>query len=212
MMQRSFQWLTVSARRVFSHLLVPEASKIPLLNPKLRIFCFKSENCSSFAFAFRCNRTVYGSSPQQHFFATTIASTSHKQKRFLSSGEDAQIRNDREPFNSYPDEILALRKLVEQDIKENSIMVYIKGSPDNPRCGFSALAVKILQLYGVSFSWRSILDDYILKQSIKSYTQWPTFPQVFIKGEFVGGSDILLSMHQSGELKEMLQNMETVQK
>ncbi|XP_004968387.2 monothiol glutaredoxin-S4, mitochondrial [Setaria italica] len=94
--------------------------------------------------------------------------------------------------------------IVAQDIKEHPVLIYMKGYPDAPRCGFSALAVKVLQQYGVPISARDILSDLKLKESVKAYSNWPTFPQVFIKGEFVGGSDIILTMHQKGELKDLL--------
>jgi monothiol glutaredoxin len=94
--------------------------------------------------------------------------------------------------------------IVAQDIKEHPVVIYMKGYPDAPRCGFSALAVKVLQQYGVPISARDILSDLKLKETVKAYSHWPTFPQIFIKGEFVGGSDIILSMHQKGELKELL--------
>ncbi|CAO2199229.1 unnamed protein product [Urochloa humidicola] len=94
--------------------------------------------------------------------------------------------------------------IVAQDIKEHPVVIYMKGYPESPRCGFSALAVKVLQQYGVPISARDILSDLKLKETVKAYSNWPTFPQIFIKGEFVGGSDIILSMHQKGELKDLL--------
>ncbi|XP_006643818.1 monothiol glutaredoxin-S4, mitochondrial [Oryza brachyantha] len=94
--------------------------------------------------------------------------------------------------------------IVAQDIKENPVLIYMKGYPDAPRCGFSALAVKVLKLYDVPISARDILGDLKLKESVKAHTNWPTFPQIFIKGEFVGGSDIILDMHQKGQLKDVL--------
>uniref|UniRef100_A0A0E0JEQ9 Glutaredoxin n=1 Tax=Oryza punctata TaxID=4537 RepID=A0A0E0JEQ9_ORYPU len=90
--------------------------------------------------------------------------------------------------------------IVAQDIKENPILIYMKGFPESPMCGFSALAVKVLKLYDVPISARDILGDLNLKECVKAHTNWPTFPQIFIKGEFVGGSDIILDMHQASEL------------
>ncbi|KAM3328958.1 hypothetical protein ACQJBY_026193 [Aegilops geniculata] len=87
---------------------------------------------------------------------------------------------------------------------ENPVIIFMKGYPEAPRCGFSALAVKVLQQYGVSITARDILSNMKLKESVKAYSNWPTFPQIFINGEFVGGSDIILSMHQKGELKDLL--------
>uniref|UniRef100_M1CRX9 Monothiol glutaredoxin-4 n=1 Tax=Solanum tuberosum TaxID=4113 RepID=M1CRX9_SOLTU len=90
------------------------------------------------------------------------------------------------------------------DVKENPVMIYMKGVPDLPRCGFSSLAVRVLKEYNAPISARNILEDPELKNAVKAFSHWPTFPQIFINGEFIGGSDIILNMHQSGELKEKL--------
>ncbi|TVU21589.1 hypothetical protein EJB05_31237 [Eragrostis curvula] len=95
---------------------------------------------------------------------------------------------------------MSLSDIVAQDVKENPVMIYMKGHPDAPRCGFSALAVKVLQQYDVPITSRDILTNLKLKESVKAHTNWPTFPQIFIKGEFVGGSDIILNMHQASDL------------
>ncbi|XP_052167304.1 monothiol glutaredoxin-S1, mitochondrial isoform X1 [Oryza glaberrima] len=94
--------------------------------------------------------------------------------------------------------------IVARDIKENPVLIYMKGFPESPMCGFSALAIKVLKLYDVPISARDILGDLKLKECVKAHTNWPTFPQIFIKGEFVGGSDIILDMHQKGQLKDVL--------
>ncbi|KAF9599869.1 hypothetical protein IFM89_001815 [Coptis chinensis] len=83
-------------------------------------------------------------------------------------------------------------------------MIYMKGIPDAPMCGFSSLAVKVLKTYKVPLSARNILENPELKNAVKGFSHWPTFPQIFINGEFIGGSDIILIMHQSGELKDKL--------
>ncbi|KAI8566809.1 hypothetical protein RHMOL_Rhmol02G0070700 [Rhododendron molle] len=109
---------------------------------------------------------------------------------------DPDTHEDFRPTNKLDDSSLSLKDIVEQDIKENPVMIYIKGVPELPRCGFSSLAVRVLQEYNVPFSSRNILEDPELKDSVKAYSNWPTFPQIFIKGEFIGGSDIILSMHK----------------
>ncbi|GLJ07960.1 hypothetical protein SUGI_0078370 [Cryptomeria japonica] len=129
------------------------------------------------------------------------------QKQLSTIGEDSDTHSDFRSINKAPSDAPSARELVEKDVKENPIMLYIKGVPDAPRCGFSKLAVSVLQQYGVSFSSRNILEDSELKEGIKAFSNWPTFPQIFIKGEFVGGSDIILNMHQSGELKEKLKDL-----
>uniref|UniRef100_A0ACD5VCR0 Uncharacterized protein n=2 Tax=Avena sativa TaxID=4498 RepID=A0ACD5VCR0_AVESA len=115
---------------------------------------------------------------------------------------DPDTHQDFQPTSKGSD--MSLHDIVAQDIKQNPVLIYMKGYPDAPRCGFSALAVKVLQQYGVSISARDILTNMKLKESVKAHTNWPTFPQIFINGEFVGGSDIILNMHQKGELKDLL--------
>eukprot|EP00959_Pyramimonas_sp_CCMP1952_P330272 6915412-Pyramimonas_sp.AAC.1 len=80
----------------------------------------------------------------------------------------------------------------------------MKGTPDAPQCGFSNMACKVLQHYGVSFGAANVLEDPELRETVKQYSKWPTIPQVYVDKEFLGGSDILMSMHQSGELAEVL--------
>lgn len=115
---------------------------------------------------------------------------------------DPDTHQDFEPKSRSSD--MPLHAAIAQDIKENPVLIYMKGFPESPMCGFSALAVKVFQQYGVPICGRDILGDLKLKESVKAHTNWPTFPQIFIKGEFVGGSDIILSMHQKGELKDLL--------
>ncbi|KAG8391202.1 hypothetical protein BUALT_Bualt01G0163300 [Buddleja alternifolia] len=117
---------------------------------------------------------------------------------------DPDTHEDFKPTSKIDSSSLSLKDIVEQDIKENPVMIYMKGIPELPRCGFSALAVRVLKEYNVPLSARNILEDLELKSAVKSFSHWPTFPQIFINGEFIGGSDIILNMHQSGELKEKL--------
>lgn len=84
------------------------------------------------------------------------------------------------------------------------VVLFMKGTPDFPQCGFSAQAVQILRASGVEFAHVNILEDPELRQALKLRSNWPTYPQVYVKAELVGGSDILLEMHRSGELKEKL--------
>ncbi|CAN6249004.1 unnamed protein product [Urochloa humidicola] len=115
---------------------------------------------------------------------------------------DRGTHQDFKPMSKSSD--TSLDDIVAQDIKENPVLIYMKGFPESPMCGFSALAVKVFQQYDVPICGRDILGDLRLKEAVKAHTNWPTFPQVFINGEFVGGSDIILSMHQKGELKDLL--------
>ena len=94
-------------------------------------------------------------------------------------------------------------KLREQ-IKENSILIYMKGTPYEPKCGFSARTVQILIDCESQFSYVDILENNDVRQELPKVTDWPTFPQVFIKGELVGGADIIAQMHENGDLKKLI--------
>ena len=90
-------------------------------------------------------------------------------------------------------------------IKSNSIMVFMKGTKLMPQCGFSNNVVQILNSLGVEFSTFDVLSDFDVREGIKEYSDWPTIPQVYLKGEFIGGSDILIEMYNSGTLKEKIE-------
>lgn len=92
-----------------------------------------------------------------------------------------------------------------KDIKENDVVLYMKGSPSFPQCGFSSISSQILQRLGAEFKSIDILQDAAMRQAIKEFSDWPTIPQLYVKGEFVGGCDIMKEMYESGELKELLQ-------
>ena len=100
--------------------------------------------------------------------------------------------------NSTKDKIKSL-------IDANPLMVFMKGTKLMPQCGFSNNVVQILNSLGVEFNTFDVLSDYEIREGIKEYSNWPTIPQVYLKGEFMGGSDILISMYNSGELKEKLE-------
>ena len=97
-----------------------------------------------------------------------------------------------------------LKQRIDNDVKNNKILLYMKGSAEAPLCGFSAQAVSILKQYQKPFKTINILDDESIRQGMKEYSNWPTFPQLYINGEFVGGCDILTEMHGNGELKEII--------
>ncbi|RSH93887.1 monothiol glutaredoxin grx5 [Saitozyma podzolica] len=99
------------------------------------------------------------------------------------------------------------RKLIDSAVQENPLVVFMKGTPETPQCGFSRAVCQILDVQGVpreKLKTFNCLEDQELREGIKEYSEWPTIPQVYIKGEFVGGCDIVLSMHQSGELEKLL--------
>ena len=89
-------------------------------------------------------------------------------------------------------------------VAENPVVVFMKGVPDQPRCGFSQVVVQILDHLGVEFVGVDVLQSEALRNGVKSFSDWPTIPQVYVKGEFIGGSDIVREMFQSGELKSFL--------
>lgn len=93
----------------------------------------------------------------------------------------------------------------EKDIKENDIVLYMKGTKQIPQCGFSAVVVQILQRLGIEdFKDVNVLASPEVREGIKEFTNWPTIPQLYVKGEFIGGADITKEMYQSGELQELL--------
>ena len=93
---------------------------------------------------------------------------------------------------------------IDNEVKSNDVVLFMKGTADMPMCGFSGRSVQILQHLGVPFKDINVLADEALRNGIKEYTNWPTIPQLYVKGEFVGGADIMYEMFQSGELKQLL--------
>lgn len=97
---------------------------------------------------------------------------------------------------------------INNQIADIKILLYMKGSPDKPECGFSQRASQILMACGKEFSFVDILSNPEIRQELPSVSEWPTFPQLFINGELVGGSDIMMEMYQNGELKELIDSVE----
>jgi monothiol glutaredoxin len=97
-----------------------------------------------------------------------------------------------------------VQAFIGKTIEENPVVLFMKGVPEQPRCGFSSLVVQVLDHLGVDFVGVDVLQDDELRQGVKVFTDWPTVPQLYVKGEFVGGSDIVREMFQSGELKPFL--------
>jgi monothiol glutaredoxin len=94
---------------------------------------------------------------------------------------------------------------IESLVSQNKIMVFMKGNKLMPQCGFSNNVVQILNVLGVPYETCDVLADYDIRQAIKEFSSWPTIPQVYINGEFVGGSDILIELYQKGELQQMVE-------
>jgi monothiol glutaredoxin len=100
------------------------------------------------------------------------------------------------------------QELIKNQVTSNPVVLYMKGSPKFPQCGFSGLAVQILQACGLKdFVAVDVLADPAIRDGIKQYANWPTIPQLYIKGEFVGGADIMRSLYEQGELQKILQEV-----
>jgi monothiol glutaredoxin len=101
---------------------------------------------------------------------------------------------------------MSVQDTIQQQVSSNPVMLYMKGTPQFPQCGFSATAVQILKACGVGrFGSVNVLEDADIRQGIKEFANWPTIPQLYINGEFVGGCDIMREMYQSGELQKLLE-------
>lgn len=114
--------------------------------------------------------------------------------RSMYEEEDAPSARGQAPVNEFIDDL----------VKKNPIVIFMKGSPQSPMCGFSARASSILLSYGKPLAHFNVLEDPEVREGVKMYSNWPTIPQIYVKGEFLGGSDILAQMHESGELKEAI--------
>ena len=102
---------------------------------------------------------------------------------------------------------MSVQEKIKDQVTRNKVVLYMKGSPDFPQCGFSANAVNILRACGVEdLATVNVLEDPDIRQGIKEYANWPTIPQLYVNGEFVGGSDILMELYQSGELQQLLKS------
>ena len=99
----------------------------------------------------------------------------------------------------------ATKERIQQDIASEDVVLYMKGTPVFPQCGFSAAVVGVLTHLGVPFRGINVLDDMAIREGIKSFSDWPTIPQLYVKGEFIGGCDIIREMDETGELTEMFQ-------
>ena len=101
---------------------------------------------------------------------------------------------------------MSIQEVIKEQVTKNRVVLYMKGTPDFPQCGFSANAVGILRACGVDQLFTvNVLENPEIRDGIKHYANWPTIPQLYVNGEFVGGSDIMIEMYQSGELKKMLE-------
>lgn len=99
-----------------------------------------------------------------------------------------------------------IQATIDSEVKSNDVLLFMKGTPKMPMCGFSGQVVQILSHLGVPFKGINILESDALRQGVKDYSNWPTFPQLYVKGEFIGGADITREMFQAGELQTLLKD------
>ena len=99
---------------------------------------------------------------------------------------------------------MSVEDRIKETVSGNRVVLFMKGTPQFPQCGFSSRAVQILEACGAQYETVNVLSDMEVREGIKQYSNWPTIPQIYIDGEFVGGSDILLAMYQNGELQSKL--------
>lgn len=99
---------------------------------------------------------------------------------------------------------MSIMDTIKEQIEGNPILLYMKGTPQQPQCGFSARTVQALMACGERFAYINILDNQEIRENLKVYSNWPTFPQLYVNGELVGGCDIVMEMYESGELKKLI--------
>lgn len=137
--------------------------------------------------------TVHPSGPSNHTEAPTRARSTSPKKEPAANGSATEFG----PAGN------GSKARIQQLIHEQPVMLFMKGSPRDPRCGFSRKVVQALGEEGLDFGSFNILSDEAVRQGLKEYSNWPTYPQLYVKGEFIGGCDIILEMHQNGELKQV---------
>lgn len=102
---------------------------------------------------------------------------------------------------------MSIQDTIKEQVTQNDVVLFMKGNPAMPMCGFSAKAVQILKQFNVPFASVDVLQSDEIRQGIKIYSNWPTIPQLYVKGEFIGGSDIMTEMNETGELQSLLENV-----
>jgi len=125
-------------------------------------------------------------------------------RSFAASSDDSHDDFKPKQKKAVPEGMADVMNLIDSQVKENDVMLYMKGTPSAPQCGFSSQAVRILNAVGVDFSSVNVLEYQSIRDGVKVYSQWPTFPQLYVKGEFVGGCDIMTSMFSDGQLEKLM--------
>jgi monothiol glutaredoxin len=133
----------------------------------------------------------------------TSGSGIHCVRNFSAGGHDDFAPKKK---GGAPEGMDAVLKMIDSQVKENDIMLYMKGTPSTPQCGFSGQVVRILNATGADFSSVNVLEYPMIREGVKQYSQWPTLPQLYVKGEFVGGCEIVTDMFKKGEFETLLKS------
>ncbi|XP_053210903.1 glutaredoxin-related protein 5, mitochondrial-like isoform X2 [Panonychus citri] len=126
---------------------------------------------------------------------------------FIRTASRVPTSISRTQFNALFSTSPEWKEKLDKMVSSNKVVVFMKGVPNAPRCGFSNAVTQVLRMHGVDYDAHDVLSDEDLRQAIKDYTNWPTIPQIYINGQFVGGCDIILQMHKTGELIDMLKTI-----
>merc|ERR1719453_34036 len=167
------------------------------LNPASKSLSFFT-SCPAVSFPRRCDPgTSTGTST-----GTTLT------KKFSSDSHD-----DFKPVRkvAVPEGLEDVTAMIDEQVQSNPVMLYMKGTPARPQCGFSMQAVRILNAIGVEFSSVNVLEHDLIRSEIKNYSDWPTILQLYVKGEFVGGCDIMTSMFNDGSMEELMKEKKLVE-
>ena len=140
-------------------------------------------------------------SPRPALVSGSMASTVPAATSTIRSSDTRMLMSD-DFLQETPD---STKERIQMLVEEHDVLLFMKGSKLFPQCGFSNTAVQILTAYGIDFKTVDVLADSNIRQGIKEFSQWPTIPQLYVAGEFVGGSDIMIELYQSGELGEMIE-------
>jgi len=161
--------------------------------------------------------TIAGNNPYSKMLRTvlssSIRSTAQGARSLLCRQFSVGGHDDFAPKKKQaePEGMDAVLKMIDSQVKENDIMLYMKGTPSAPQCGFSGQTVRILNAAGVDFSSVNVLEYPMISEGVKQFSQWPTLPQLYVKGEFVGGCEIVTDMFKSGELDTLLKSHKLVE-
>eukprot|EP01038_Epipyxis_sp_PR26KG_P011116 gene11116-14919_t len=130
--------------------------------------------------------------------------------RFSTLGDDSHD-DFKAKKKSVPDGMEDVVALIDKQVKSKKVLLYMKGTPERPQCGFSQQTVRILNAVGVRFDAVNVLEYQAIREGVKLYSDWPTIPQLYVNGEFIGGCDIVTSLYKEGELEKMFNNLNLIE-